>query len=386
MKKLIYLVLLLSIFFYCGPKQKKVEKVIEDGVEVVLNHIEPYKIKGEPSILHLEREFSIDTEKEGILQTGLTDIWDFDVDSEGSVFLISYRSREYVLFKFDKSGNFVTSFGRKGQGPGELQRPVALKVNKQDEIMVTDRAKKRLFTFDKDGSFVRKTAFDSDIKAIYPLDNGLYLIEKILIVEDESGEWFTQLPLILCSPEFEEIKELGRQILPDYKSAKRIKGIWPVFTWSVSGRKIFVGNDEKGYEILVYDIEGKLVRKIRKDYKPVDIPKELKEKVLNLFKPYRDKIYFPSHWPPFQYLFTDDEGRLFIMTFEEGKNTKEYIYDVFNSEGIFVARINLSNYGFLEYIGKDSPLEAKAYKNRLYCLQEKESGYKELVVYKMRWE
>jgi hypothetical protein len=74
------------------------------------------------------------------------------------------------------------------------------------------------------------------------------------------------------------------------------------------------------------------------------------------------------------------------MTFEEGKNTKEYIYDVFNPEGIFIARINLSNYGFLEYIGKDSPLEAKAYKNRLYCLQEKESGYKELVVYKMIWE
>jgi hypothetical protein len=355
-------------------------------VEVVLNHIEPYKIKGEPSILHLEREFSIDTEKEDILKTGLTDIWDFDVDSEGSVFLMSYHSREYGFFKFDKSGNFVTSFGRKGQGPGELQQPVVLKVNKQDEIMVTDRAKKRLFTFDKDGSFVRETAFDSDIRAIYPLDNGLYLIEKTLIVEGESGEWSTQLPLILCNPEFEEIKELGRQILPDYKSARRIKGIWPVFTWSVSGRKIFVGNDEKGYEILVYDIEGRLVWKIRKDYKPVDIPEESKKKVLNVFKRYREKIYFPSHWPPFQYLFTDDKGRLFIMTFEEGKNTKEYIYDVFNPEGIFIARINLSNYGFLEYIGKDSPLEAKAYKNRLYCLQEKESGYKELVVYKMIWE
>jgi len=60
MKKIIHLVLILSIFLYCAPKQEKVEKIMEDGVEIVVNHIEPYKIKWEPSTFSLEEEFMID--------------------------------------------------------------------------------------------------------------------------------------------------------------------------------------------------------------------------------------------------------------------------------------------------------------------------------------
>jgi len=56
MKKLIYIILLLSLFFYCGPKQEKVEKIMVDGVEVFLNHLEPYKIKGDPTTFTFEKE------------------------------------------------------------------------------------------------------------------------------------------------------------------------------------------------------------------------------------------------------------------------------------------------------------------------------------------
>ena len=41
-RKLLILVSLILLFFcLCGPKQEKVEKIIEDGVEVIVNHIEP---------------------------------------------------------------------------------------------------------------------------------------------------------------------------------------------------------------------------------------------------------------------------------------------------------------------------------------------------------
>jgi hypothetical protein len=53
MKKHITLILILLIFSNCAQKQEKVEKIMEDGVEVVLNHLEPYKIKGEPIALTL---------------------------------------------------------------------------------------------------------------------------------------------------------------------------------------------------------------------------------------------------------------------------------------------------------------------------------------------
>ena len=77
--------------------------------------------------------------------------------------------------------------------------------------------------------------------------------------------------------------------------------------------------------------------------------------------------------------FQDDECRLFVKTYEEGDNPGEYMFDIFNPDGIFISRKSLNIYSLGEKIC------AMAKRNRLYCLREKKSGYKELVVYKMRW-
>jgi hypothetical protein len=68
------------------------------------------------------------------------------------------------------------------------------------------------------------------------------------------------------------------------------------------------------------------------------------------------------------------------ISFEPGENPKEYIYDIFNSEGVFIATTKLANGG------DRIPFDAKAAQDHIYYIREKESGYKELVVYKMMWE
>ncbi len=52
----------------CGGKQPQIDRIYEDGVEVVLNHVEPYLLPGVPSALKLEEDFSIDTEGNGLQQ------------------------------------------------------------------------------------------------------------------------------------------------------------------------------------------------------------------------------------------------------------------------------------------------------------------------------
>ena len=95
---------------------------MKDGVEIVLNRIEPYSIKGELSTFTLEEEFSIDTEDDKIAELGLTDIGGyFDADSNGNVYLVNPKGNESIIFQFDRDGNFISSFSRRGQGPGELQ-------------------------------------------------------------------------------------------------------------------------------------------------------------------------------------------------------------------------------------------------------------------------
>lgn len=59
---------------------------MEDGVEVIVNHLESYNIEGEPNALHLEEEFVIGLERDDLAEIGITDIGGFDVDSEGNIF------------------------------------------------------------------------------------------------------------------------------------------------------------------------------------------------------------------------------------------------------------------------------------------------------------
>jgi len=114
MNKLVYLILVLSIFISCGPKQEqeKIEMVFEDGVEVVINHLEPYTIKGEATSLTLEKEFSIDTESDKMAELGLVGMSDFNIDSYGNIYIMLRQTSGNFIFKFDNKGNFITSFCR----------------------------------------------------------------------------------------------------------------------------------------------------------------------------------------------------------------------------------------------------------------------------------
>ncbi|MCJ7680103.1 MAG: hypothetical protein MUP70_05200, partial [Candidatus Aminicenantes bacterium] len=131
---------------------------------------------------------------------------------------------------------------------------------------------------------------------------------------------------------------------------------------------------------------GTLVRKIRKKYRPIKVTEEIKDAVLG--PNYRksgipqDK-YFPNPLPPLNQFFADDGGRIFVMTYEPGPNPGEYIWDIFNKDGVFVGRKALNILWASLYL---VPRYTFVKNGNLYCHQEKESGFHELVVYKMIWK
>ncbi len=363
------------------------ERTVEDGAEVVLNRLEPYTLGGEPSTFTLQKEFAIDTEDNTTAELGLTDIGVyFDVDSGGNIYLNSYQNAEGMILKFDREGHFVRSFGRKGQGPGELQGlnylSLFITVDREDNIAVSDFGNKLAF-FGRDGELIRESRIDSETIRIVPLSNGRFV--SFRRVMDPAGDYINQNPLMLLDSQFEEIKVLERQMIPNPIVGKQLKGTYHILSWSVSKEKIFTGFQERGYEIFVYDLDGNLVRKIKKEHKSVPVPEEHKTKFMEqfaapLFDDIRNKIYFPEEMPPFHGFFNDEKGRLLVMTYEAGENPEEYMYDIFNPDGVCIGRKSLN-------IGHDvESLYAKMRDGRLYCLHEKESGYKELVISKVIWK
>jgi len=396
MKKFILFMVILSLLFYCKPSKNEVERVMEDGVEVVLNHLDPSKIKGEPSTLHLEEEFTIDFERDELKETGIREIIGLDVDSDGNIYFIVSRSDADLILKFDGNGSFVLSFGRRGEGPGELIAPRYLRVDESEHIQIADNTRKKIYIFEKNGDFIRAISLFSNHRIATLLENGNILAVKNNFNKDLGR---AEYPIILSNENLEEIKMLHPGLwMPNFVLSKRINPLRIYMDYNVlrpSNGRIYVGNYGKEYEFLIYDTEGNLLRKIKKEYHKVKVPDQLKEEIVNwLFKnfdsfdQYKNKVYFPEFHPPFQFFFLDEENRIYMMTYEQGQGTNAFIYDIFSPEGLYIGRIELDNCGSSPFSVTriPVPLDVVSKNNRIYCLREKESGYKELVVYKMRWE
>ena len=394
-RTLLITITIISIgFTSCTPKESAWQGTIEevDGVTVVKNPLNP--MSGDNGNLKLEESFTIDFEKDELAEVGISDIGGFDVDSEGNVYFWCFVSSENLIYKFNSQGRFLISFGHQGQGPGELESPTMLRINEKDEIIVSERRRARLIIFNTNGNLIKEIPTapnQQDITTL--LENETILALEANFIPEEG---VTQMPIVLRNIELETIITLhpGYKI-PNWVRAKEINGVrtdiaW--FPWSISSGNIYIGNDENGYELLVFNLDGTLIRKIQKEYNPVPVQESVKEAVLKAillpeleqFK-IKDKISFPENMPPFQYFFTDDEGRLYVMTFEQGEKPEEYIYDIFNPEGLFIGRMSLDNSGNEVTAKWGGPFEAKARSNHLYSLRIKTSGYMELVVYKMIW-
>ena len=64
----------------------------------------------------------------------------------------------FGVHRFDRAGVWLRTIGRRGDGPGEFQRPIAMG-RIADTLWVADRALNRLSFIDRDGTFVRSVSF-----------------------------------------------------------------------------------------------------------------------------------------------------------------------------------------------------------------------------------
>jgi hypothetical protein len=283
------------------------------------------------------------------------------------------------IFKFTQDGDFVKAFGYNGNGPGEISRPLHLWVTSSDEIFVADAGNTKLAYYDTEGGLLREKSLMSVIAITHPLRNGNFITFGMVMPEE--GQDYLKYPLNLCDENMEVIKALETFRLENYRVTKRIRGTQPGFGFATSSDRIYTVNEDRGYEVLVYDFEGNLIRKIRKEYTPVKIPEDAKKRALaRLNKFQRQYTYFPESYPPCRSLFSDNQGRLFVVTYQPGENLEENMVDMYNAEGVFFGRVSWN------ILHGNTPIAAFIRSERLYCLREKENGYKQFVVERLIWK
>ena len=380
MNKSTSLICLMSLLICCGPKQADVDRIFENGVEVVLNHLESYRISGRRS-LSLEEAFSIDTEQEVILNLGIPDILGFDINSKGEIIVVrGYAGEGDFIYMFDGKGAYIKSFGPQGEGPGELQNPRHIVLASNDDILITDFGRNPLQKYSSEGEYLRGFEIKDGVVRIAQGPETSMLIQFMSVGQGNAGPIYT-FELNLLNPELKALKTLDELSFSPMMDSGKMRGTEPLFFWSVSKENIFVANEERDYEIWMYDSSGTITRKIRKDYEQMLMTQGLKDQLAAKFpENMRSALSYPEYLAPIQSIVAGDDGTLLVSTYERGNGPGEFMFDIFTEEGVFVGRKSLNAYSW------EGHMWMRIRNGKLYTLEVKESGYKELAVYRMIWD
>lgn len=367
----IFLIASISFFVLSNSLQAKEIKIkTENGIQVVYNPKKPAPPPGSPKSLILTEDLCIAEDEVGDFI--FSEIRTIEVDDEGNIYVAD--SKEVCVKVFDKNGKHIRTFGKKGQGPGEIQFFTRVHMFAGKEIMIYDGGNNRLSFYSLDGEFLRE------------ISTGKYRFTRA--IPDSKGNIIGQVRVFGDRSAY-EIKKFDPKLNPIIEIAtielERISNVLnmvsPVVSVRLMRNDYFAWGNSQKYEIFIVNPEGKTIRKIVKDYMPVRISEAEKEKMIKRRVGSRGvppgiKLEFPKSFHPFYYFICDDEDRIYVQTYEKDKKGDIY-FDVFDAEGRYIIRFSLPE-GEYPYIVK---------KNKMYTyIRESEEGFPIVKRYDMQWK
>jgi len=375
-----------AIALACGKAERGASRTIRDGVETVENGRGIYSVRGEPRALTLRQEFRIDTEDDTVAAAGLTDIENLDVDSRGRIFVYRrHATSGNTVFEFDERGHLLRSFCPVGQGPGEVQNPRFMRLTADGEIPVVSLGSQKVLFFDAEGTVLRSAELPALLfplpHGFVPLANGDYVISYLRVNPETLA--FSSYGVGLFGPDFCRRLELKSYPVPAEEELKTVFVDLPLVAASRTSFSLTTMASTR--EIEVYDLSGRLIRKILADFPAVEVPPEFREEILRPLPPehpFQRNLAFPKTFPPFLSLFTDDHDRLYAVGYGRDRATGAGVCDVFSPDGVRILRTALG----YQRLQLGPPLRDIIIKNgRLYCVREKLSGFLEVLVYSLEW-
>jgi hypothetical protein len=367
------LLVAVSVVIFASVRAGQFKVRTEKEVMVVTNGKKPDPPKGAATKLILEEIYTAgggDSAEESFAE-----IVALDVGKDGTAYVLDMKDNRVKIF--DVRGKFLRAFGKKGQGPGELNQPVGLIITPENEILVEDVLNQRLAIFTLAGKFLRHISTAKTLGL-----SGIEMDGRGLIVARSMGLGDAGKMSIDVKTYDKDLNPKIKLAAVEYSISLQTKlnpfsGMNLLYALDSQGR-LYLGS-QKGYEIKVLSLEGRLLKTIGRDYDPVAITKEDKDGMLKQLSNVpgvniKDMIQFPKVFPPYGNFVLADEGRLLVRTYEKGRAEKEYYWDVFDAEGRFVAKVSIAHEIRLWRDGK------------VYFIVENEDGYKVLKCFRARWE
>ena len=344
------------------PKAKN--PVQESDVIVVSNPKDPIYKDGLKMRLVFEEELSIG-EVEGDENYMFGSHIVFGTDQEGNFYVTDFDNKR--IQKYDSEGKYLHTIGQAGQGPGEFQSLSVPRFDIEHNLYVTDGSNRRISFFSREGEFLRQIPMQERYDNLYINSKGLFVANKWNLTQEGGvskqtslyGLFDARFNLVveLFKDEFKSSMPSGfdeSSIVNFLANLLSMTAFKPQVRYALSSDDFIYLGYPKKYELNIYSPEGKLEKKITRNFKPIPVKERDKENFVNIAidgfseqifteeikKKAFPKIKYPKYKPAYHSFVLMENGWLAVIV--ESVEDEYTLFDIFDQEGKYIANFKTS--------------------------------------------
>jgi hypothetical protein len=289
----------------------------------------------------------------------------FNTDEEGNFYVADFGNNR--ILKYNPQGKYLLTIGRKGQGPGEFRDLSVPRFDKDNNLYVADSVNRRISFFDGNGKFLRQIQMQERYLDPYINSKSFIVANKWNMFQEANVLRQTSL-YGLFDDKFNLVIELykdeietpwpGRfdesSIVQFLEDALSLTAFRPQVRLTLANNDfIYLGYPDK-YEINIYSPEGKIVKRITREYEPIQVTEKDKESFVktaskgfsapiytdDIKKKAFQKIKYPKYKPAYYSFTLMENGWLAVIVDSlEGEYT---LFDIFDQDGRYIANFKTS--------------------------------------------
>lgn len=343
------IVLLPMSFLSCEPAASETEEINTSGLpEIELIH-----------------QFTISDSEDFFMQmiTGITS------DSKGRIYLKDGRA--FKIYVLDPEGEYLTSIGGEGSGPGEFRSLLRFFTDPNDRLYVSDIREARTTIFSENENVWEPANLfltEGERYSVVTADGEgrLILRQGIMNAPEPGVHWFThELATGTLDKGVEEKKVITFRETANLINNDRMMVPLPfapqtILATGKNGHLFMLWNEK--FELARYNSRLELVDSLAISIPTQPVTQEEKDEIMNSFPgPFRSLLrdHLPERKPVVRNMHVDDNGNLWLQTYD----SPEYL--VIDPAGNPLGSFDLPGDLILQHVDK----------SRVYAMKMDDNGY-----------
>ncbi len=293
-------------------------------------------------------------------------------------------SIENTVFVYSLDGNFISKFGKKGKGPGELSYLSSFSILRKNYLLL-DTVKRKFIEYNKNYNYVKEYNFPPDINIEYAefYDYDSFIYSFILQKQYKENTLRDSYSLYKFSLNYQNPEKIFD--IYSYSSQPRTydrfhnKLVWAISTENNRVATCLSGN-YSNFNIEIRNLEGEKLNHLDYKFKPIKFSKESINRIKEKYKFVKSHYHInkfgeiPKYYNSVNFMEYDEKGNLWVFSY-----TDEYfraVFTIFDKSLKEIGKIFISTHA--NYF--------RICDNSLVLIDSRDKDNQRLIVYKINYK